>query len=146
MLTPARPFVRTDFPVTPEVQRQRELRSARRAAVTNRILRAAKQVAPPPTPRRAVSDPLALADRLAARKVSEIEKAEQEWRARLSPEAVQCDMEADKQKTSKPRHATRVPPSVIGGVYVPRRAAILARLATKSEAKCETATSMRKDL
>ncbi len=117
--------------LTDEQRRARYGRGARNAKITNRASlreQAVQPAAPPPTTRRIV-DPLALTDHLSARKVSEVEKAEQEWRARLSREAIQRDLRADMQKTSKPRQAARVPPAVIGGVYVPRRAAALARLA-----------------
>jgi hypothetical protein len=75
--------------LTDEQRRARHERSARRAAITNRIRfreQAEVSAAPLPTPRRAVCDPLALADHLAARKVSEIEKDEQEWRQRIDRE------------------------------------------------------------
>ena len=70
--------------LTDEQRRARALPSARHAAVTNRnrFREQAEVSAAPPTPRTIV-DPLAIAGHLAARKVSEIEKAEQEWRQRI---------------------------------------------------------------
>jgi hypothetical protein len=89
VLTP-RSFVRTDFPITPEQQRQRELRSARRAAVTNRIRREVEQSAAPTAPaapRQQVLDPLSSpAEQLVRLQLAQAHDDELSWRQRIDRE------------------------------------------------------------
>src|ERR1039457_2441134 len=96
--------------LTDERRRPRHERSARRAAVTNRIRRreqAEVSAAPTLTPRRIV-DPLALTEHLATRKVAEIQETEQEWRARLQSVSLRPGPEDGGLKAPRPAKAAEV--------------------------------------
>jgi hypothetical protein len=87
VLTP-QSFVKSGFPETAEVRRQRSLRSGKRAKITNRLRRqeADQPAAPPapaPTPRRIV-DPLGeLTRRQIDLEQAKVRDVEREWRERL---------------------------------------------------------------
>ena len=112
-----------DFNLSAEEQRQRALRSVRHATRTKRatalITPASTSSPPPPLP--PPFDPLHNpTEQQINRELRRRRQTEQEWRARLSRDAIQRDLEADTRKMYTPRQAASrqaVCTSVLMSIY-----------------------------